>query len=271
MRGSCSGRWSRSAYGEQDGFRDELSEAGLPFVMALKPRRGSGLGPRTRTPRWTQPVRWPGTGPDEPGYWHAVTRTFRDGHAETWWAADATVGWGARTAPGAWRWPPLTRPRCRTRPPGTWSIACSASAGTPGYMTTGTASSCGTAARIQPRRERGSHPAVQCQRRRSRERCARYAPGFPLGRAATLVADRVRSAPATAAGPDQRPRSLKTLPAALLLSHVRRSVPGRIVSGRWLLIELAVGAEKPPDPERITKAGDCTEEAAIHGGVKVDR
>ena len=23
----------------------------------------------------------------------AVTRTFRDGHAETWWAADATLGW----------------------------------------------------------------------------------------------------------------------------------------------------------------------------------
>src|SRR6266550_4411497 len=29
-----------SAYGDQDGFRAELSEAGLPFVMALKPRRG---------------------------------------------------------------------------------------------------------------------------------------------------------------------------------------------------------------------------------------
>src|SRR5256714_2876824 len=30
-----------SAYGDQDGFRAELSEAGLPFVMALKPRRGA--------------------------------------------------------------------------------------------------------------------------------------------------------------------------------------------------------------------------------------
>ena len=29
-----------SAYGDQDGFRGELAEAGLPFVMALKPRRG---------------------------------------------------------------------------------------------------------------------------------------------------------------------------------------------------------------------------------------
>ena len=29
-----------SAYGDQDGFRGELAEAGLPFVMALKPRHG---------------------------------------------------------------------------------------------------------------------------------------------------------------------------------------------------------------------------------------
>ena len=32
-------------------------------------------------------------GPDEPGGWQAVTRAFRDGHTETWWAADATLGW----------------------------------------------------------------------------------------------------------------------------------------------------------------------------------
>jgi SRSO17 transposase len=30
-----------SAYGDQDGFRAELAGAGLPFVMALKPRRGT--------------------------------------------------------------------------------------------------------------------------------------------------------------------------------------------------------------------------------------
>jgi hypothetical protein len=31
--------------------------------------------------------------PDDPGDWHAVTRTLRDGHTETWRAADATIGW----------------------------------------------------------------------------------------------------------------------------------------------------------------------------------
>ena len=34
-------------------------------------------------------------GPEDPGDWHPVTRTFRDGHAETWWTADARLGgWG---------------------------------------------------------------------------------------------------------------------------------------------------------------------------------
>ena len=31
-------------------------------------------------------------GPDDPGDWHPVTRTFRAGHTERWWAADATLG-----------------------------------------------------------------------------------------------------------------------------------------------------------------------------------
>jgi SRSO17 transposase len=30
-----------SAYGDQDGFRAGVAEAGLPFVMALRPRRGT--------------------------------------------------------------------------------------------------------------------------------------------------------------------------------------------------------------------------------------
>ncbi|MDH6129074.1 hypothetical protein [Kitasatospora sp. GP82] len=28
-----------------------------------------------------------------PGDWTAVARTFRDGRTETWWAADARLGW----------------------------------------------------------------------------------------------------------------------------------------------------------------------------------
>jgi DDE superfamily endonuclease len=82
-----------SAYGDQDGFRGELREAGLPFVMALKPRRGSwAYGEDAHTPTdAARDLAW--DGPDDPGDWTAVTRTFRDGHAETWWAADARLGW----------------------------------------------------------------------------------------------------------------------------------------------------------------------------------
>ncbi len=50
------------AYGDQDGFRGELAEAGLPFVMALKPRRGTwAYGPDAHTPSMP-PAPWPGAG-----------------------------------------------------------------------------------------------------------------------------------------------------------------------------------------------------------------
>jgi SRSO17 transposase len=82
-----------SGYGDQDGFRRELAEAGLPFVMALKPRHGTwAYGADAYTPAdAARALAW--DGPGDPGAWQPVTRTFRDGHAETWWAADATLGW----------------------------------------------------------------------------------------------------------------------------------------------------------------------------------
>src|ERR1700736_1963534 len=58
-----------SAYGDQDGFRGELTEAGLPFVMALKPRRGTwAYGPDAHTPvDAARELAWGGS--DEPGGW----------------------------------------------------------------------------------------------------------------------------------------------------------------------------------------------------------
>jgi len=78
---------------EQRSFRGELADAGLPFVMALKPRRGTwAYGPHAHTPvDAARALAW--DGPDDPGDWQPVTRAFRDGHTETWWAADATLGW----------------------------------------------------------------------------------------------------------------------------------------------------------------------------------
>ena len=63
--------------------------------MALRPRRGTwARDADAHTPvDAARALAW--GGPDDPGDWQPVTRTFRDGHAETWWAADATLGgWG---------------------------------------------------------------------------------------------------------------------------------------------------------------------------------
>jgi hypothetical protein len=84
-----------SGYGDQDGFRAGLAEAGLPFVMALRPHRGTwARAADAHTPvEAAQALVW--GGPDDPGDRQPVVRTFRDGHAETWWAADASLGgWG---------------------------------------------------------------------------------------------------------------------------------------------------------------------------------
>ncbi|MEU0836815.1 transposase, partial [Streptomyces sp. NPDC005969] len=81
------------AYGDQDSFRRQLSEAGLPFVMALKPSHGTwAYGKDAYTPvDAARALTW--TDPEHPGDWTAIERTFRDGHTETWWAADAQLGW----------------------------------------------------------------------------------------------------------------------------------------------------------------------------------
>ena len=84
-----------SAYGDQDGFRGELRAAGLPFVMALKPRHGTWAYSRdAHTPvDATRALAW--AGPEDPGDWRSVERVFHDGHTETWYAADARLGaWG---------------------------------------------------------------------------------------------------------------------------------------------------------------------------------
>ncbi len=75
-----------SAYGDQDGFRGELAEAGLPHRGTWAYRENA------HTPvDAARGLLW--GGPDEPGDWQPVTRTFRGGRTEVWWAADASLGW----------------------------------------------------------------------------------------------------------------------------------------------------------------------------------
>lgn len=81
------------AYGDQDGIRSKLVDAGMPFVLALKPRHGTwARGDQAHTPVDAARVLTWG-GPGDPGDRNAVIRRFRDGHTETWWAADARLGW----------------------------------------------------------------------------------------------------------------------------------------------------------------------------------
>ena len=72
-----------------------LERAGLPYVLALKPRMKTwARAEDAHSPiEAAQDLGWHSR--RRPGGWHRVTRRFRDGHTETWWAGDARLaGWG---------------------------------------------------------------------------------------------------------------------------------------------------------------------------------
>lgn len=75
-------------YGESAAFEGTLWGARLPYVLAVRPSRGTwGPEDAAHTPEdAAREVPW--TSAQEPGGWTAVERHFRDGHTETWWAAD---------------------------------------------------------------------------------------------------------------------------------------------------------------------------------------
>jgi SRSO17 transposase len=82
-------------YGDNTGFVEALGRAGVAFVLALKPRKGIWApDDEPHTPvEAARELGW--GGPGRPGPWRRVIRRFRDGHTETWWAADAVLGgWG---------------------------------------------------------------------------------------------------------------------------------------------------------------------------------
>src|SRR5215218_490355 len=84
-------------YGDNPGFIQALSAATVAFVLAVKPRKGAWApADEVHTPQEAaRQLAW--KSPKEPGDWTKVIRRFRDGHTETWWAADARLpaaGWG---------------------------------------------------------------------------------------------------------------------------------------------------------------------------------
>jgi SRSO17 transposase len=84
-------------YGDNEGFTQALGQAKVAYVLAVKPRKGAWAPEQeTHTPQEAAgQLAW--TSPEQPGDWTPVTRRFRDGHTQTWWAADASLpaaGWG---------------------------------------------------------------------------------------------------------------------------------------------------------------------------------
>jgi hypothetical protein len=81
-----------SFYGENDGFRSGLTKQHLGYVLALRPSHAwwapegtvNSLAEAAQTALWD--------GPEAPGDWQPVERTFRDGHTEPWWALEINVG-----------------------------------------------------------------------------------------------------------------------------------------------------------------------------------
>lgn len=79
-------------YGEDRGFRKGLEQLGVGYVLALKPSHTwwhyvedvGSLEEVARAATWQ--------GPQLPGQWVSIVRSFRDGHQEQWWALEVSAG-----------------------------------------------------------------------------------------------------------------------------------------------------------------------------------
>jgi DDE superfamily endonuclease len=83
-------------YGEHPAVQTALWEGAVPYVLAVRAHRGSWApADDPHTPEdAARRLAW--DGPRAPGDWAPVVRRFRDGHRETWWAADLRLiglGW----------------------------------------------------------------------------------------------------------------------------------------------------------------------------------
>jgi hypothetical protein len=81
-----------SLYGENDTFRTGLDKLKVGYVLALRPSHcwwhvAGELGSLAEA---VEATAW--EGPQQPGAWEKVVRSFRDGHEEVWWALELVVG-----------------------------------------------------------------------------------------------------------------------------------------------------------------------------------
>jgi hypothetical protein len=82
-----------SFYGEDESFKQSLSELGVGYVMALKPSHAWWHKIGEIGSPWEAAVAAGEAWEDErrPGDWVKVVRHFRDGHQEAWWALEVDV------------------------------------------------------------------------------------------------------------------------------------------------------------------------------------
>jgi SRSO17 transposase len=79
-------------YGEHHGFTAGLQVRGVPYVVALKPSHAWWAPAEAIGAVWEVAARGGWGSPEQPGAWVPVERTFRDGHATTWWALEGEAG-----------------------------------------------------------------------------------------------------------------------------------------------------------------------------------
>lgn len=84
-----------SLYGENLGFRETLLGSETPYVMALGPSHAwlafpDQVGNVWEVALFSTVSSW--GGPEDPGEWVRLERTFRDGRIEQWWALEAQGG-----------------------------------------------------------------------------------------------------------------------------------------------------------------------------------
>lgn len=79
-------------YGEHHGFTRGLTQRGVPYVAALKPSHAWWAPVDAIGAVWQVAAAGGWVGPAQPGAWQPVTRHYRDGHTETWWALEGEAG-----------------------------------------------------------------------------------------------------------------------------------------------------------------------------------
>ncbi len=82
-----------SFYGEDRGFKRSLEELGVGYVLSLKKSHCWWHQEGTIGALWEAALAagWKDA-QEKPGEWTKVTRTFRDGHREKWWALEVEAG-----------------------------------------------------------------------------------------------------------------------------------------------------------------------------------